>query len=118
MTVAVTPTISSVFTVTVSTISGCLSTSTVLVNVNTCTSIEEDVFNLILLYPNPNNGLFTIELKEATQVMIINVLGDVLLNSTLDVGKQILDIKNHANGIYFVQLIKDGKQKTVKLIKE
>jgi hypothetical protein len=50
--------------------------------------------------------------------MITNVFGQVILTETVMAGKQTLDIKNHANGIYFVKLIKDGKQQTIKLIKE
>jgi hypothetical protein len=89
-----------------------------MVNVNTCTGIEEDIFNSTLIYPNPNHGVFTIELNETTQVMITTIFGQVILTETVLAGKQTLDIKNHANGIYFVKLSKGGKQQTIKLIKE
>jgi hypothetical protein len=118
MTVSVSPTVTSTFTVSVSNISGCAASSSVMVNVNTCTGIEEDIFNSTLIYPNPNHGVFTIELNETTQIMITNIFGQVILTETVMAGKQTLDIKNHANGIYFVKLIKDGKQQTIKLIKE
>jgi hypothetical protein len=89
-----------------------------MVTVNTCTGIDEVLSNSSLIYPNPNNGEFTIELNEITQVIITDALGHALLHSILGAGKQTLDIKNHANGIYFVQLIIDGKRQTIKLIKE
>jgi hypothetical protein len=87
-------------------------------NESTSVGINEVIANSISIYPNPNNGVFTIELNETTQVIITNVLGHVLLNSTFEAGKQILDIKNNANGIYFVQLTQNGKQETIKLIKD
>jgi hypothetical protein len=118
MSVSVSPTVTSTYTVSVSNAAACIASSTVMVTVDACSGINEAIANSISIYPNPNNGLFTIELKETTQVIITNILGHILLNSTLHTGKQILDIKNNANGIYFVQLIKDGKQQTIKLVKE
>jgi hypothetical protein len=70
------------------------------------------------IYPNPNNGRFTIELNATTQVVITNILGDVIFNSNLNSGKQILDIQNKANGIYFIKFIQNGKQESIKFIKE
>jgi hypothetical protein len=118
MTVSVSPTVTSTYSVSVSNVASCVSSSSVMVNVNTCTGIEDDIINSIVVYPNPNNGLFTIELNETTQVMITTIFGQVILTETVMAGKQTFDIKNHANGIYFVKLIKDGKQQTIKLIKE
>ena len=118
MSVSVSPTVTSTYTVNVSNTAACIASSTVMVTVDDCSGINEVIANSISIYPNPNNGLFSIELKETTQVIITNILGHILLNSTLHAGKQILDIKNNANGIYFVQLIKEGKQQTIKLIKE
>jgi hypothetical protein len=80
--------------------------------------INEVLGNLVTIYPNPNNGVFIIELNATTQVSITSILGDVLLNTTLNTGKQTLDIQNRANGIYFVKLIQNGKQQIIKLIKE
>ena len=80
--------------------------------------INEVLGNLVTIYPNPNNGVFIIELNATTQVSITSILGDVLLNTTLNTGKQNLDIQNKANGIYFVKLIQNGKQQIIKLIKE
>ena len=118
MSVSVSPTLTSTYSVNVSNSAACVSSATVMVTVNTCTGIDEVFSNPNSIYPNPNNGEFTLELNETTQVIITNILGSVLLNSTLNTGKQTLDIKNHANGIYFVQLIIDGKRQTIKLIKE
>ena len=115
--IAVSPTVTTTYTVTGVT-GVCSNSLTITQNVSTCTNINEVLGNLVTIYPNPNNGVFIIELNATTQVSITNVLGDVLVNTTLNTGKQTLDIQNKANGIYFVKLIQNGKQQTIKLIKE
>ena len=115
--IAVSPTVTTTYTVTGVT-GVCSNSLTITQNVSTCTNINEVLGNLVTIYPNPNNGVFTIELNATTQVTITTILGDVLLNTTLNTGKQTLDIQNKANGIYFVKLIQNGKQQIIKLIKE
>jgi hypothetical protein len=115
--IAVSPTVTTTYTVTGVT-GVCSNSLTITQNVSTCTNINEVLGNLVTIYPNPNNGVFTIELNATTQVSITTILGDVLVNTTLNTGKQTLDIQNKANGIYFVKLIQNGKQQTIKLIKE
>lgn len=116
----VSPTVNSSYSIIGTSSLGCVSSNTAVCSliVNTCTGINELLSNSTPIYPNPSNGLFTIELNETTQVIITSILGNVLFKSTLDAGKQTLDIKNYANGIYFVQLAQDGKLQTIKLIKE
>ena len=111
------PTVTTTYTVTGVT-GVCSNSLTITQNVSLCTNINEVLGNLVTIYPNPNNGVFTIELNATTQVTITTILGDVLLNTTLNTGKQTLDIQNKANGIYFVKLIQNGKQQIIKLIKE
>ncbi len=115
--IAVSPTVTTTYTVTGVT-GVCSNSLTITQNVSLCTGVNEVLGSLVTIYPNPNNGVFTIELNANTQVSITNVLGDVLFNATLHTGKQTLDIQNKANGIYFVKLIQNGKQQTIKLIKE
>ena len=115
--IAVSPTVTTTYTVTGVT-GVCSNSLTITQNVSLCTNINEVLGNLVTIYPNPNNGVFTIELNATTQVTITTILGDVLLNTTLNTGKQTLDIQNKANGIYFVKLIQNGKQQIIKLIKE
>ena len=116
--IAISPSVTSTYSLTGVNSNGCSSSASFTQTVNACTGIYEILENSISLYPNPNNGIFTIELTTTTQVIVTNILGDILLNSTLTAGKQMLDIQNKSNGIYFVKLIQNGKQQTIKLIKE
>jgi uncharacterized repeat protein (TIGR03803 family) len=75
-----------------------------------------DKVSNLSLYPNPNNGSFTIELKTKSQITITNVLGESVLNQLLEIGKQNLSIQSQADGIYFVKVTDDKGLSTTKKI--
>ena len=81
-------------------------------------SISEEATFELNVYPNPNQGLFNIELTAASQVMITNTLGQVVLNETMEAGKSNLNIESQPIGIYFVRVTQNDKQQTLKLIKQ
>ena len=90
--------------------SSCSNISTVGVS-----SVNGSVYKV---YPNPNNGLFSIELKATTQVIITNTLGQVVANEMLNAGIQNINIQDKANGIYFVKIVANDSQQIFKIIKE
>ncbi|TND08827.1 MAG: hypothetical protein FD123_1681 [Bacteroidetes bacterium] len=48
---------------------GCSDTATVIITVNPCTGLaEQNAANVFQLYPNPNNGTFTVALNSASSV--------------------------------------------------
>lgn len=69
------------------------------------------------IFPNPNNGLFKIELSSDAQVIITNVLGVEILNEQKSEGSHLIEIQNIANGIYFVKTINSKKNYAIKMIK-
>ncbi len=85
--------------------SSCLTTNVNEINSNTTFAI----------YPNPTNSILNIEVKEQTQISIINVLGEVLKTETIT-GASKLDVSTLNNGVYFIQDSKSGK--AIKFIKE
>lgn len=61
----------------------------------------------IPIYPNPNNGLFTIDLPSAKQaeMIISDISGRVILKEKVtDKRKYRIDIRNQPKGIYLLQL--------------
>lgn len=74
--------------------------------------------NTVKLYPNPNNGVFTIDVKNNAEAIVCNAIGQTVLVQKLNSGTQELNISNNANGIYFVKIITDGQQQIVRLIKQ
>ena len=77
--------------------------------------------NSIRIYPNPGNGLFTINLNFAKPdnitIDIYNILGENILPDPIVFDKEqvILDLRPQENGIYFVQ-IKNGSTLITKKI--
>jgi hypothetical protein len=72
-----------------------------------------------ILYPNPNNGLFTIDIKDNSQITITNLLGEVIFNQLIEKGKQNLSIQSQVAGVYFVKVTNtDGISVSKKIIKQ
>jgi hypothetical protein len=118
--ISINPTATTVYSVNGTDANGCSNTATITQNVSLCTGVVNlnNAIPSISLYPNPNNGLFSLDLNTSSQIVIINSLGQVVFNETMNAGKQNLDILNAANGIYFVKVIQGNKQQTIKFIKE
>ncbi len=76
------------------------------------------IANSVSVYPNPSSGMFTIESTNRSQVIVTSVLGEIVFNQMMEVGKHNIDLQNQANGVYFVKVISNNKQQMIKLIKE
>jgi hypothetical protein len=65
------------------------------------------------IFPNPNNGNFTIEfsnLKVGSEIKVFNLMGKLVYRSFINDGpKQSVDLSEIANGFYLVK-ISDGKE--------
>lgn len=119
LTTSVSPTLTTVYTTSVTGSNGCVANSAVTVSVSACTGIQNSLNDLgIILYPNPNKGLFTLELGVSSQIVISNILGEIIFNETMKIGKQNIDIQNQPNGNYFLKIIQNNKQQTIKLVKQ
>ena len=120
-TISITPAITTTYSVNGTDVNGCSDSTTITQNVSLCTGtikLSNVEISSINLHPNPNNGLFSLDLSTSSQIIIINTLGQVVFNEKMNAGKVNLDILNFANGIYFVNVIQDNKQQSVKIIKE
>ena len=56
------------------------------------------------LYPNPSNGLITIEQEGIQKVVVYNALGQVLLSEETDTNQLQLDMSGFGNGLYWVKI--------------
>lgn len=59
---------------------------------------------LVNVYPNPNNGAFTLALNNTTNVSIYNVMGEVVYTAIHTATTQTIQLNNVANGTYIVQV--------------
>ena len=71
----------------------------------------------ILIYPNPNNGQFTLKVNEQTVVEVYDVNGQMIHYEQLSSGIQSIDVRQHANGVYFVTITQSTGQFIQKFIK-
>jgi len=70
----------------------------------------------VTLYPNPNQGKFTISSNlEYTNIQICNVFGSILMEQKPTSLKTMVDVTNLPNGIYFVKIISRNKSITKKI---
>jgi hypothetical protein len=100
---------------------GCSNTASVNINVLACASInEKNAIVGLSVYPNPNNGVFVVDLNTNTLkvITIMDVTGRVVYSTnTFDV-KHSINLTKLTNGVYFAQISTEGKTNTFKLIKE
>ncbi|MDB4534790.1 lamin tail domain-containing protein, partial [Vicingaceae bacterium] len=86
------------------TIGNCVGTSTC-ENVSTV-GINESKQNVTSIYPNPTNGIFTVELstiENGARIEIYSVVGQQIINQKVTKNQTIIDLSNYDNGIYFVK---------------
>ena len=84
---------------------GCMNTAFQVITVNVCAGIAElsDKKNTISLYPNPNNGTFTLKSDAAMDLILVNELGQHLRSFKLQESANFsVEIKNLIPGIYFI----------------
>jgi hypothetical protein len=69
------------------------------------------------VYPNPANDFVTISDANGTEVRILDMLGRTLIAKSVKSSNETISIDNLNNGMYMIQIVKDGKTSTQKLIK-
>jgi len=107
---SVTPTLSTTYSVTGTSVAGCMGSSNMLVNVSDCTGLNSIAASgKISVYPNPTNGNFTIELVDATDatITIRNVLGQLVINKKAELMNTI-QLNEFNNGMYYLTITKNN----------
>ncbi len=77
--------------------------------------------NMVILFPNPNEGLFTIqhdiEQSELPVLTVMNILGQKQMETSLQNKSQVIDLQNLTPGVYFTNITtKNGLVKSLKMI--
>lgn len=119
--IAISPSITTSYTVNGTDSNGCANLATVTQNVSTCSGIQSLIFNsefLISVYPNPSNGIYSIDLASASNITIADCLGKVVYITKLNDGKHGINLSNLDNGLYILKAESNGVTKTLRLIKE
>lgn len=70
------------------------------------------------LYPNPNQGVFTVEIGITADVKIYSALGQLVLDHKLIAGSNTIELYTYAKGIYLLSVSKGNVTEYHKLIIE
>ena len=102
------------------TVGSCSDTSSC-VNISTVDIIKSDFDNKLIIYPNPTNGYFSIDLGEKQKTLTItitNLNGKSILSKTYN-DRQFLTLKlEEPTGVYILIIESDNKKAVVRLVKE
>ncbi|MDF2435928.1 MAG: hypothetical protein K0Q95_304 [Bacteroidota bacterium] len=103
--------------VTYTTAGTCSASSTVSIVVSICTGIEKNIANSISVYPNPSNGMFTLNLGHnvTSTVEVYNVLGAQVSDKSFNTQINSLDLTGLEAGVYFVKVTTEKGQITKKI---
>jgi len=116
------PTTTTVYTV-IGSNGTCNSNSSISLTVSACTGIENLATpETISIYPNPNNGVFTISTStsiESLNITIINALGQTVKTETIKNSNQtIIDISMMSKGVYYLKAKTNEGTRLFKVILE
>lgn len=122
--ISVSPTVTTTYTLTGTNAAGCTGSTTTTQSVSPCTGINNSsaVSVNFGVYPNPNEGEFTLSsamVTENTVVYVYNSLGQLILKQTLKETITKINMSEQADGVYYLKVMNANQQiyKT-KLIKD
>ena len=86
-------------------------------SVTAITDVKQTVFNT---FPNPTNGIFTIELEanKKYDVTVNNILGQIVISTTTNGMNTTIDLSNFGKGVYAVELKNSNSAYVEKVIVE
>ncbi|MBL7912358.1 MAG: SBBP repeat-containing protein [Bacteroidia bacterium] len=114
VTVVISPTVTSTYTVTGADGNGCSNTAIITQSVSLCTNISgktENNIGSITVYPNPNNGEFTIATIKGVY-FLINTLGQTVKTVEIKNDSEWIEVNDLSQGIYYII----GKSAKTKII--
>lgn len=85
------------------------------------TGIEENIAPEISIFPNPTSNLLNIISSETiSEIEIVNVIGQIVLQMDVNSDKAVCNVSNLSNGMYFIRIYgnENGNIYTKKLTKE
>jgi len=74
--------------------------------------------NLLGIYPNPTEGLFTIKSNNLNnaELYVFSLSGQEILKTNIDSDTFVVDLSKNTKGVYFVKIISDNKTAVYRVI--
>ncbi|MBA3682606.1 MAG: T9SS type A sorting domain-containing protein [Bacteroidetes bacterium] len=120
--IAISPSVTTSYTVTGTNALGCTATYTISQAVSVCSglSLNQNTSSVLLVYPNPTSGIFTIEMANgATKtISVSDVTGRIVADTKSNNNAIDLNIGSLANGIYYVKIQSNEITQTLKVVKQ
>ncbi len=114
-------TTSTTFTVIGTGANGCSAKAVLTQNVDACTGVSEAQALLagVRVYPNPTNGVFTVELKAGSlkSVVISDITGRKVLEVSGNTASAEIDLTELANGVYYAAVVSENGTAVVRVVK-
>lgn len=117
--IIVSPTVTTSYTVNGFGVNGCVRTLVILQDVSECTGLVSLVNSspIMAVYPNPNAGIFSVNLTSVSKITVVDALGKMVYEQQLQSGEHTINLTNYASGFYVLKAETNGHMKTVKLVK-
>jgi hypothetical protein len=83
-------------------------------------NLDENMTNLVSVYPNPTNGVFTVNISDvkATSIAVYNSVGEEVYKAECNGNKAVVDLKNNSKGVYFIQVFTNGGILNQRVVKQ
>jgi hypothetical protein len=99
---------------------GCVSDTSNIIHYLNVGISNDAPYTGFIIYPNPNNGTFTIQLNsdvnEDIELRILNVLGETVIDKKIVSQKTDIDISDFAVGVYFAKIFTAHHSSIVKML--
>ena len=98
----------------------CMNTDIINFTVDNCTGINEEILPGVLLFPNPNNGEFTLTGVEVGNTYeVFSAEGKLILTNTVTSPTELVKLVKIAAGSYFMTTLnKDGEKGSIQFFVE
>lgn len=117
-TIVVSPSVTTTYSTIGTNTNGCNSGVTYTLTVDPCTAIGKlGEVEAIMIYPNPNNGEFTIRTDNHAELSVYDNAGRAVRYIKLDENSgRTISVKGLANGVYYLSGRVDGKPYSAKVV--
>jgi hypothetical protein len=102
--------VSTTYHVTVTDTNGCVTMDSLSVTIELCLGIDEkDIVNSFDIFPNPNNGSFSVKLSETvlnsgSELILLDLFGREVMRTKIISNAQIINIPDPSTGFYQVEI--------------